>query len=105
MRVNAVIAACGHSAPFWRHGNVLAICLLRQSNYGFGGTYWSYGREDNGSLPLNWLTTDHALLDWGLWDLVAAHVGFYFDNYVDPETGNINFYTWGALGEHWFDTF
>ena len=34
-----------------------------QSNYGFGGTYWSYGREDNGSLPLNILSVDEALIE------------------------------------------
>ena len=35
-----------------------------KSNYGNGMTYWSYGREDNGSLPLNILSVDDALLDW-----------------------------------------
>ena len=32
-----------------------------QPNYGFGATYWSYGREDNGSLPLDMLSVDDAL--------------------------------------------
>jgi hypothetical protein len=38
-------------------------------------TYWSIGREDNGSLPLNILTVDDALLDWGMCDQVGAVVG------------------------------
>lgn len=69
-----------------------------QSNYGYGGTYWSYGREDNGSLPLNVLTVDSALLEWGLFDEAAAHMSFYFDNYVRPD-GTIDFYSWGARGD------
>ena len=35
-----------------------------QPNYGFGATYWSYGREDNGSLPLDILPIDNALMSW-----------------------------------------
>lgn len=70
-----------------------------QSNYGFGGTYWSYGREDNGSLPLNWLSVDVALLEWGECGIATSHMGFYFDNYMDAESADIDFYTWGDRGD------
>ena len=66
-----------------------------QPNYGFGATYWSYGREDNGSLPLDTLSTDDALLDWGVCHIGLAHVGFYLRNYVAAD-GSINYYSWGA---------
>lgn len=69
-----------------------------QPNYGNGATYWSYAREDNGSLPLNILSVDDALLDWGLCDIALAHIGFYFDNYVRDD-GTINYYTWGGFGD------
>ena len=38
-----------------------------EPNYGFGATYWSYGREDNGSLPLDMLSVDDALISFGVW--------------------------------------
>lgn len=53
-----------------------------QPNYGFGSTYWSYGREDNGSLPLDMLSVDDALISWGICDTALEHVAFYFDNYI-----------------------
>jgi hypothetical protein len=62
---------------------------------GFGATYWSYGREDNGSLPLDTLSTDDALLEWGVCGIGLAHVGFYLGNYVAAD-GSINYYSWGA---------
>ena len=57
-----------------------------QPNYGFGGTYWSIGREDNGSLPLNVLGVDGALLDWGKCKVGLSHVGYYLDNYIRAGT-------------------
>ena len=56
-----------------------------QPNYGNGATYWSYGREDNGSLPLDMLSVDEALLGWGMCSTVLEHVDFYFDNYVGDD--------------------
>ena len=56
-----------------------------QPNYGNGATYWSYGREDNGTLPLILLSVDEALLNWGVCDLVQNHVDFYFSNYIAPD--------------------
>jgi hypothetical protein len=53
-----------------------------QPNYGFGATYWSYGREDNGSLPLDMLSVDEALVSWGMCEPALAHIAFYFDNYI-----------------------
>ena len=61
-----------------------------QPNYGFGATYWSYGREDNGSLPLDMLAVDTAVLEWGGCDLGLDHLDFYFSNYVMPD-GIINY--------------
>lgn len=72
--------------------------LSWQANYGFGATYWSYGREDNGSLPLNWLSVDNALTEWGMCDVATAHMGFFFDNYIQPD-GTVNYYTWGSEGD------
>jgi hypothetical protein len=46
-----------------------------QPNYGNGATYWSYGREDNGSLPLNMLAVDDALLGWGVCGTALDHIG------------------------------
>lgn len=58
-----------------------------QANYGFGATYWSYGREDNGSLPLNVLSVDSALLEWGACEPALAHLDFYFgENIRDDGT-------------------
>lgn len=74
-----------------------------QPNYGNGGTYWSIGREDNGSLPLDFLTVDDALLDWGMLEVAREHVGFYLDNYVRDD-GTVNYYTWGDLGDSVGDT-
>ena len=56
-----------------------------QPNYGNGATYWSYGREDNGTLPLILLSVDEALLNWGLCELVQGHIDFYFSNYIAPD--------------------
>lgn len=53
-----------------------------QPNYGFGSTYWSYGREDNGSLPLDILPIDNALMSWGICDIPIKHIGFWLDNYI-----------------------
>lgn len=76
----------------------LSNYIGNQSNYGYGATYWSYGREDNGSLALNFLSVDEALLEWGMCDVALNHIGFYFDNYVDVVTGHINGYTWPTDG-------
>ena len=62
-----------------------------QSNYGFGATYWSYGREDNGSLPLDVLEPDAALLEWGQCGVALPHLSFYFDNYIDLQHGNVRY--------------
>jgi hypothetical protein len=69
-----------------------------QSNYGNGATYWSIGREDNGSLPLNILSVEEANLEWGLCHLALPHIGYYFDNNVRPD-GTVNYWTWGGLGD------
>ena len=53
-----------------------------QPNYGFGATYWSYGREDNGSLPLDLIPIDNALMSWGVCDTAIDHLGFWLDNYI-----------------------
>ena len=53
-----------------------------QPNYGFGATYWSYGREDNGSLPLDLIPIDNALMAWGVCDTAIDHIGFWLDNYI-----------------------
>ena len=53
-----------------------------QPNYGFGATYWSYGREDNGSLPLDMLSVDDALVSFGMCETALAHIAFYLDNYI-----------------------
>jgi hypothetical protein len=63
-----------------------------QSNYGNGATYWSVAREDNGSLPLNILSVDDALLDWGLCTEPLAHIGYYFDNYI-MANGTVDYHT------------
>ena len=79
-----------------------------QSNYGFGATYWSYGREDNGSLPLNWLSVDEALVEWGACGVTKKHLSFFFDNYAVrgaktiPST--INYYSWNGKGDSVGDT-
>eukprot|EP00039_Didymoeca_costata_P008920 m.118671 g.118671 ORF g.118671 m.118671 type:complete len:968 (-) comp14284_c0_seq3:101-3004(-) len=70
-----------------------------QSNYGYGATYWSYGREDNGSLPLNWLSVDAALVDWGFCDSAIGHLQYYLENYVELPSATINYYTWGSEGD------
>ena len=75
-----------------------------QANYGFGATYWSYGREDNGSLPLNWLSVDAALLEWGQCGIALRHVAYYFDNYVNLTSGDVDYYTWGSTGDSVGDT-
>jgi hypothetical protein len=69
-----------------------------QSNYGNGATYWSIGREDNGSLPLNVLSVEEANLEWGLCNLALPHIGYYFDNNVRSD-GTVNYWTWGGLGD------
>ena len=53
------------------------LLTLHHGRYEYlpGATYWSVSREDNGSLPLNWLSTDEALLEWGICDLAIAHIG------------------------------
>ena len=51
-----------------------------QANYGDGIPYWSYGRQDNGSLALIPTTVDDALLDFGLCDTALAHIGFWLEN-------------------------
>lgn len=74
-----------------------------QPNYGFGATYWSYGREDNGSLPLNILSVDNALLEWGGCDLALAHIDFYFENYVAND-GRIEYGPiWGSAHDSYSD--
>jgi hypothetical protein len=78
-----------------------------QSNYGNGMTYWSVGREDNGSLPLNILSVDDALLDWGMCDQALGHIGYYFDNYISPSKADggratqylIDYGPWGSQGD------
>merc|ERR1712166_1663240 len=74
-----------------------------QSNYGNGATYWSIGREDNGSLPLNILSVEEANLEWGLCNLALPHIGYYFDNNVRSD-GTVNYWTWGSLGDSVGDT-
>ena len=54
-----------------------------QPNYGVGATYWSYGREDNGSLPVIVLSVDEALLEWGMCGTALDHIDFYLQNYID----------------------
>ena len=68
-----------------------------QSNYGFGATYWSYGREDNGSLPLNILSVDEALLNWGKCTPALEHLRFYFENVIAAD-GTVTYgcCKWGA---------
>ena len=66
-----------------------------QSNYGNGATYWSYGREDNGSLILNNIAVDGALLSWGKCSVALPHIGFYLENNINPD-GTINYWGWGA---------
>lgn len=68
-----------------------------QPNYGFGSTYWSYGREDNGSLPLDMLSVDDALISFGICETVLAHIGFYFDNYIAAD-GTVTYFIppWGS---------
>lgn len=41
-----------------------------------------YGREDNGSLPLDLIPIDNALLSWGMCDTAIDHIGFWLDNYI-----------------------
>ena len=55
--------------------------------------YWSYGRQDNGSLALIPTTVDDALLDYGLCDVALGHIGFWLENYLTPD-GQIKYYTW-----------
>ena len=76
----------------------LSNYIGNQSNYGYGATYWSYGREDNGSLALTFLATDEALLEWGMCSVATGHIGFFFDNYVDIHSGHIAAYTWKSDG-------
>ena len=66
-----------------------------QSNYGAGATYWSYGREDNGSLILNNIAVDGALLSWGKCNVALPHIGFYLENNINAD-GTINYWGWGA---------
>jgi len=73
-----------------------------QSNYGNGGTYWSIGREDNGSLPLNVLSVEEANLQWGLCEVALPHIQFYHENYVRPD-GSINYYSWGGFHDSYGD--
>lgn len=69
-----------------------------QPNYGFGATYWSVGREDNGSLPLDMLSVDEALLEWGVCGTATAHIAFYLDNYIAAD-GHV-VYTVGDWVKH-----
>ena len=64
-----------------------------QANYGDGIPYWSYGRQDNGSLALIPTTVDDALLDFGLCDTALAHIGFWLENYLTAD-GQIKYFTW-----------
>jgi len=73
-----------------------------QSNYGNGATYWSIGREDNGSLPLNILSVEEANLEWGLCNLALPHIQFYHENYVRAD-GTINYYSWGPYHDSYGD--
>jgi|EP01047_Picozoa_sp_COSAG01_P071821 hypothetical protein len=41
-----------------------------------------YGREDNGSLPLDLIPIDNALMSWGVCDTAINHIGFWLDNYI-----------------------
>jgi hypothetical protein len=66
-----------------------------QANYGNGGTYWSYGREDNGSLVLDITSVDGSLLGWGKCKKALGHIGFYLENYINGD-GTINYYDWGT---------
>jgi len=79
----------------------LSNFVYNQSNYGFGGTYWSVAREDNGSLPLNVLTVDEALMNWGLCDVAIDHLDYYVRNYIEIEEESASFlnYTWGSAGD------
>ena len=52
-----------------------------------------HGIGDNGSLPLNWLSVDGALLDFGACNVVIGHLGYFFDNYLKDD-GTIDYYTW-----------
>lgn len=70
-----------------------------QSNYGNGQIYWSYGRQDNGSLALIPITVEDALLDYGLCDTARGHIGYYFDYYLTADgeikyPQNTNWKTW-----------
>ena len=66
---------------------------------GNGQIYWSYGRQDNGSLAMIPITVEDALLDYGLCDTARAHIGYYFDNYLTADgqikyPQNTNWKTW-----------
>ena len=67
-----------------------------QSNYGFGASYWSISREDNGSLPLVWLAADEALLEWGACGAALGHIGYFFANNVALPSGEVNYWGWGG---------
>jgi len=67
-----------------------------QSNYGFGASYWSISREDNGSLPLTWLAADEALLEWGACGAALGHIGYFFANNVALPSGEVNYWGWGG---------
>ena len=80
----------------------LSNFIYNQSNYGFGGTYWSVAREDNGSLPLNVLSVDEAMLNFGMCEMSLNHLDFYVRNYIDIDdegTGSFQNYTWGTAGD------
>ena len=70
----------------------LSNFIYNQSNYGTGATYWSVGREDNGSLPLNILSVDEALLNFGMCDMSIKHLDYYVRNYISiDESGTGSF--------------
>jgi len=50
------------------------------------------GREDNGSLPLDILPIDNALMSWGMCDTAFAHIGFWLDNYIAAD-GHVVFFS------------
>ena len=80
----------------------LSNFIFNQSNYGFGGTYWSVAREDNGSLPLNVLSVDEAMLNFGMCGMSVNHLDYYVRNYIDIDdegSGSFQNYTWGSAGD------
>jgi hypothetical protein len=55
------------------------------------------GREDNGSLPLDMLSVDDALISFGICNVTLAHLGFYLSNYIAAD-GTVTYFIppWGS---------